>query len=287
MLGMTGAGLLRNSSADDEIPKAPVPADETLLVKAGLVTDCHYADKDAAMNRYYRESVSKLEAAVSTFRDSGVHFVLQNGDLIDGANRARDYIKSMNSVLVQSKIPTHHVLGNHDMESISKPEFLQTVAAAASYYSFEQGGMHFIVLDACYREDNVSYAPGIYDWQNTTIPPLQLEWLRADLTSTQKPTIVFVHHRLDLADDNVYAPASSAKTRRILEESGKVRAVIQGHSHDSTYASINGIHYCTLRALVEGSGAANNAYAILNVFKDGTIRLDGFGAQHTRNLAIA
>jgi len=53
--------------------------------------------------------------------------------------------------------------------------------------------------------------------------------------------------------------ASAPEVRQILEDSGNVSAVFQGHSHQNDYRDINGIHYCTMRAVIEGSGAANNA----------------------------
>lgn len=285
MLGLTSASTLRGVAAagGGEAQKAGVIP----VVKAGLVTDCHYADQDQAMNRYYRESLPKLEQAVNTFRENGVHFTLQNGDLIDGATRAEEYVKRMRGVWAGSKIPHYNVLGNHDTETLSKPQFLEAVGAPASFFSFEQGGIHFVILDACFRQDNVSYEPGKYDWKDTTVPPAQLEWLRADLAGTQKPAVVFVHHRIDLPVGNVYAPASSPQIREILEASGKVRGVFQGHSHENAYSLINGIHYCTLRALVEGMGKASNAFSILNVYADGTLRLDGFFRQQSHALGLA
>ena len=56
--------------------------------------------------------------------------------------------------------------------------------------------------------------------------------------------------------------------RAVLEASGKVLAVFQGHSHKNDLNEINGIHYCTLVAMVEGSGEKNNGYALLDVLAD-------------------
>ena len=43
--------------------------------------------------------------------------------------------------------------------------------------------------------------------------------------------------------------------------------------------AINGIHYCTLVAMVEGSGAENNGFSTMDIFDDGAIRLTGFRQQ--------
>ena len=49
-----------------------------------------------------------------------------------------------------------------------------------------------------------------------------------------------------------------------------------GHSHKNEYRRINVIHYATLAAMVEGSGAANSGYAVLSIYPNGALRLKGF-----------
>jgi alkaline phosphatase len=67
--------------------------------------------------------------------------------------------------------------------------------------------------------------------------------------------------------------------RKILEESGRVLAVFQGHSHQNDLREVGGIHYCVFRAMVEGSGREQNGYAVANFFADGSIRIEGFRQQ--------
>ena len=52
----------------------------------------------------------------------------------------------------------------------------------------------------------------------------------------------------------VIAGVDKGRTGKILHASGKVLAVFQGHHHSGSYSNIAGIHYYTLKALVEGSG---------------------------------
>lgn len=89
--------------------------------------------------------------------------------------------------------------------------------------------------------------------------------------------VVFAHQRLDVSD--AYGVKNNADVRKILEASGQVLAVFQGHSHQNDLHEINNIHYCTLVAMVEGSGAANNGYSLLDLQSDGTLRLSGFSRQ--------
>ena len=64
--------------------------------------------------------------------------------------------------------------------------------------------------------------------------------------------IVFAHQRLDVS--NNHGVKTNSQVRSVLESSGKVLAVFQGHSHQNDVNEIGGIHYCTLVAMVEGSG---------------------------------
>jgi alkaline phosphatase len=67
--------------------------------------------------------------------------------------------------------------------------------------------------------------------------------------------------------------------RKVLEGSGKVIAVFQGHNHHGAYRRINGIPYFTMRGMVEGPGLKNNAYAVVRISPDGAIGIRGFGEQ--------
>ena len=65
----------------------------------------------------------------------------------------------------------------------------------------------------------------------------------------------------------------------MLEETGNVLAVFQGHSHKNDHRQISGIHYCTLVAMVEGDGVASSGYSLMDTFADGTIRIAGYRKQ--------
>ena len=71
-------------------------------------------------------------------------------------------------------------------------------------------------------------------------------------------------------------PGREERVRAILERSGKVLAAFHGHDHAGNHKVINGIHYYTLIAVIEGSGEANNAYALVEVQPDLTIAVTGF-----------
>ena len=75
--------------------------------------------------------------------------------------------------------------------------------------------------------------------------------------------------------------------RQIIEQSGRVLAVFQGHRHDGGYSLIEGIHYYTLKAVVEGPGLENNSYAIVEVRQDMSITITGYRKAVGKQLAPA
>jgi alkaline phosphatase len=187
------------------------------------------------------------------------------------------FVKRMNEPFQALQGPKYYVLGNHCVERLTKTEFLDGVGQQKSYYSFDAGNTHFVVLDACFTSDGKPYGRNNSKWDDSNIPTSQLEWLEADLKSVNKPVIVFAHQRLDVIRQ--MSVKNAADVRKLLETSGKVRAVLQGHSHQNDLQEIGGIHYCTLRAMVEGSGLENNGYSLLDVFDDGALRVTGFAKQ--------
>ena len=254
------------------------------VLKVGLMTDMHYADKDTRGSRHYRETLGKLEEATDQFKDKDLSFVVELGDFIDAAPSVETelrYLKTIDSRFQKVCPQRHYVLGNHCVDTLRKEEFLDVVEQDAANYSFDVGAYHFIILDSCFRSDGLPYGRRNSKWNDANIPDQQLEWLQADLNSTCKKTIVFVHQRLD--NRHNYAVKNAPAVRKILESSGKVLGVFQGHSHKNELQEIGGIHYCTLVAMVEGKETEKNAYSVMDLFPDGSIQLHGFRMQADYN----
>jgi len=251
------------------------------LVRAGLITDLHYADKEPRGSRHYRESLAKLDEAARQFAESQPDFVVELGDLIDAADSVEVELGYLHTIQKQfAALPgrKHCVLGNHCVDMLTKEEFLGAVGQEKSYYSFDVAGVHFVVLDSCFRSDGTPYQRKNFEWTDPNIPAQELEWLKSDLDATASDqVIVFAHQRLDV-DDN-HGVNNAGEVRQLFETSGKVRAVFQGHSHKNDHRLIGGTHYVTLVAMVEGSGEASNGYSTLDVFDDGTLKVSGFRKQ--------
>jgi UDP-2,3-diacylglucosamine pyrophosphatase LpxH len=249
-------------------------------LRIGLITDLHYADRPPSGTRFYRETPAKLSEALERFERDKTEMVIELGDLVDAADSVdgeKEYLRRIVKDLSAAPGQHHFVVGNHCVYTLTKAEFLEVVERERTYYSFDSGNHHFIILDACFRQDGIPYGRKNSQWTDANLSPVELEWLAADLKATAHKAIVFVHQRLDL--DELPGIRNAVAVRQILEQSGKVLAVLQGHYHKNYYREINGIHYCTLAAMIEGSGKENSAYARLDILPDHTLRITGFRTQ--------
>jgi predicted phosphodiesterase len=253
-------------------------------VRFGIVSDSHYADVENLGSRYYRQSLDKMSECIELMNSKNVDFVIELGDLKDQdtpgvEEKTIEYLRTIEKVFQKFNGATYHVMGNHDMDSISKEQFLDNVkntkiSSSRKYYSYDINGLHFIVLDSNYIKDGSDYDHGNFVWTDTNIPKGELAWLTKDLAEARGQVLVFNHQLLDGTGDHYVK--NGGDVRKILEDSGKVLAVFQGHNHQGGYNLINRIHYYTLKAMVEGSGQENNAYAVVEVHPDKTIVVTGY-----------
>lgn len=257
-------------------------------MKFGIFADAHYALKTYA-DRHCHDSIGKLEEAIGIFNNAGLSFVVNMGDSIDGdpdKDVELGYLQKVSDTLSNMHNPLHVVIGNHDLATLTKEEYLEYASSHNSdrYYSFDRGGFHFMILDGNFNEDGSDFSAGNFSWDRCFVPGQQLAWLKADLeVSEARPKVIFIHENLD---NRLYEGAldphvikNHREIRTVLENAGNVAAVFQGHCHTGRYAIIKSIHYITLSALVVGPGRQNNAFAVVELNKDGGIEVEGYGRQ--------
>lgn len=278
-----GAAMLGGSSLARPVLAASGSADS---ISIGIYTDSHYADREHVGTRYYRDSEAKLGTFAQQMKKAKPAFCIMLGDFIDSGptfDEEMGYLRHIEKVYSGFAGKRYHVIGNHDLARFTKKQFMDGAGMKAPHYSFDAGPLHCIVLDANYNADFTPYAAGKFKWTETYVSPAEQEWLRTDLAKTNKKTIAFIHQRLDDEKDP-HGVKNAPAVRRILERSGKVIAVFQGHDHRGHYKCINGIHYHTHRAMVEGPGPENNAFALVTVSTCGKIVVKGYCKQASRKL---
>ncbi len=253
-------------------------------LRFGWITDIHYANAPVRGTRNYAEGISKLREAVELFNRERLDFVIETGDFKDETenpeeNETLKFLSDIEDSFSQFNGPRYHVLGNHDMDSLSKEQFMSKIENTGiknnqTYYYFDRGGVRFVVLDACFTSDGRDYNHNDYSWTDTNIPPEELAWLNEVLQSSKNPVCVFVHQLLDDTGD-LYVN-NSEEIRQLLESSGKVFCVLQGHKHEGDMNVINDILYFTQKAVVDGAGLENNSYSIVTLKKNGDLLIEGY-----------
>jgi len=273
-----GGLTLRGPAWGEDVARKPV-------LRFGVTTDIHYANRPRRGVRHYREAVDKLNEAVGIFNEEKLDFVVELGDFIDqldsDSEQAIERLHAIDKVFSQITCDRHYVIGNHCTAWLTQQQIVENCGAVASYYSFDVERFHFVVVDSCYTRDGSPFHAGLES--RYFIAETQRRWLTDDLAKTDKPTIVLAHQPLGRPRGRASVQNASA-VREILENSEKVLAVFQGHIHRNEYAQLNGIHYCSLAALVDGSGQANNSYGIVSLYEDASIRIQGFHQMQSRDI---
>lgn len=226
-------------------------------VRFGIVADCHYADRPAYLGRDCRSADRRLADCIAAFNALHLDFAVSLGDLKDDSGdvaRTVAALEHVESVFATFDGPRYHVLGNHDMDVLSKEEVLSRIsntgfAKALPRYAFSRGGVRFLVLDANFNADGSDYCRGNFDWRIAVVPEKDKEWLGLELERSREPVVILCHQRLDTSDD--LAVANASEIRAMLERSGKVVAVFTGHHHAGGFSRIGGIPYYTVKGLAE------------------------------------
>lgn len=259
-------------------------SDNENTVRFGLATDSHYAQRPNTEKRYYKDSLSKMNVFAEHMNKAQVDFVIHLGDFKDQdavpvQNNTLKYLRQLELSYQQFDGDTYHVIGNHDVDSITKTQFLENIAntgidSSRSYYSYDQSGYHFVVLDGCFNENGESYAPGNFQWDRSYIPQQQLKWLRKDLEKNTLPTVVFCHQML--FGEGKHAVINASEVREVLEESGDVIASFHGHVHKELHEEINGIQYFSFNGMVDLPGLNGNCYHVLTISPSKGITIEGY-----------
>lgn len=225
-------------------------------MKIGIFTDPHYSSQELTCGvRYNRRSLRKIEQALARFSEQRCDLVICLGDLIDKENdhtKEIDNLKQIAAVIKKYALPFVCVMGNHDGFAFEVDEFYRVLGIDPPS-RLEFNGNHLLFLDACYFENGNHYRPGDSDWTDTCYP--FTDTLKNELDHIKGNVYVFMHQNIDPEIDEYHSLSNAVEIRRILEQSGKVKAVYQGHYHHGNTATHNGIDYITYPAMCQNDEA--------------------------------
>lgn len=233
-------------------------------MKFGVFADAHYAEKEDDGERFFSRAEEKIEKCLRVFRKEQAEFMVCLGDLTDDRGKKeekRKRLEKLQAMIRESGIPFYLVLGNHDTDMMEKNASASPFGVfSGGYGSFDCGGMHFVILDANYGADGRRYTMQDMKWDELYLNEPQLQWLKQDLKGSSRPSVVLVHANLDGrmrdGERDPHVIVNHREVRGILEESGKVVLVLQGHDHGGALTVQRGITYVTAKALVNGAWQA-------------------------------
>jgi predicted phosphodiesterase len=189
-----------------------------------MVSDIHEraADLDSMLGQKY-------------FQD--VDFVVYNGDMLNDFMQLDQVFNGFLDVTVgryAKEKPFLFVRGNHEVRgrfARALPDFFPTVDGRA-YYSFDHGGVHFVVLDSGEdKEDSHEYYNGLVDFQNYRRE--QAEWLKADLGSDacRKAAFRIVFSHIPPRGAEGFAIQDVRRNFEDLANKAGVDLWLSGHTH--------------------------------------------------------
>jgi len=252
-------------------------------MKFAVINDMHVGPKGSGFYKgVQRKLIEEAERLIKSFADqmnNNEHpaFVVNLGDSIEDVNdRETDlaFFDKSRKFLSELKMPSYTLIGNHDVRTLAHSEIADMFGYDEMYYSFNHEGYHFVALSFAMTGNHKVDLGDIF----AEVPEDQLKWLKDDLAKTKKPTVIFMHY--GLADDDMKgnfwfenAPekgllSNRVEVRRILEDSGVVKAVFTAHQHWNRMHEHNGIPYFTVTSLVENfnnDGLPAEAYTIVNI----------------------
>jgi len=222
---------------------SPPPSPKGLTF--GIVSDLHFGTSRA---KIYPNNVKEeyLRNKVTPWVNNNADMLVDLGDRIDRTTGWSTF-NHVNNVLSGIKKPIYFVTGNHEgdvrrnlpVSDIHEPSGLPNqkfpVSDGNYWYSFDMEGYHFIVLNTCQ-----STWSGGFPNDFGPLSDKQVNWLKNDLSNSDKPTVVLVHVPLDpeVWDKDVNSRISnyhsldgSEHYRQILREDGDVIAVFEAHTH--------------------------------------------------------
>ena len=275
---------------------AAEPKPGSPLFRFGAVADCQYCSKTSLL-RKYNLSPKKLTECVEQYNKLDLAFVVHLGDFID---RDFESFNVVSPIFAKLKAPRYHVLGNHDFSvADDKKELVpKRMGLKSRYYEFTHKGWRFIVLDGndvslyAYPKDDPRtkaatafhrrLKAGTPTW-NGGVGGKQLVWLKGRLAVAAKAGergILFCH--FPVHPENIHNLWNHEAVTSLLAEYSCVAAYLNGHNHAGNYGEKSGIHYLTIKGMVD---TLKNSYGVVEVYEDRLV-LKGFGRQEDREMKL-
>jgi len=275
---------------------AESPAGGNYLFRFGAVADCQYCNATSKV-RKYSQSPAKLTACVEHYNKLDLAFVVHLGDFIDRDFSSFDKVVPIYNRL---KAPHYHVLGNHDFSVADDKKALVPAKLGLTdrYYDFVRKGWRFIAIDGndvslyawpkddprtkAAAEFHKSLKPRPASW-NGAVGDQQLKWIESKLQAATKAgerVMLFCH--FPIYPKNGHNLWNDKVLTGLLARYPCVAAYLNGHNHAGNYGQRDGIHYLTLKGMVD---TEESSYSVIEVYPD-RLKVNGYGREMDRDLPL-
>jgi predicted MPP superfamily phosphohydrolase len=282
---------------------------ERPILRLGIIADPQYADADpnADLDRHFRESLGRIEAAIEVFNGRDLDAVVTLGDVIDHG------WENFAPVMALYRRLRHKALflpGNHDfsVDAVHLGDVHRRLGMPAHYHDLLVAGHRLIVLDgseislfappdghprraqAALRLEALT-AEGALNAQrwNGGLGEAQFAWLTDVLDHARddaEPVVILCHYPVTPA--NVHDLWDAPRLLALVAAYPNVRAYLSGHNHAGNTESRSGAggsltHFVTFKGMVDTPD--QTAFAILTLQRD-RLEIEGFGREESRVLGL-
>lgn len=204
------------------------------VVKIGIVTDVHQGPLD--IRPWMRKFVRDMN---NSFKPD---FVVELGDFIGGTENSIKDLIEINEEYSKCNSPRYYVIGNHDIQRISREQFKEIVRINYYWLYFRVKFLHVFIIDAAWGPDLNSGGPTGH------VPKEELNWLKRVLSKVPKnePIILLCHYPIAIFSeptiDNEYELMNLFREHYLI-------ATFTGNHHYGAYREVDGVHHICLHSM--------------------------------------
>lgn len=263
----------------------------------GVIADCQYCNVVGEGQRKYSLSDQKLQTCVNHFNTMDLSYVVHLGDFIDKDWESFDVV---GPIYKQLSMPGYHVLGNHDFSVADdkKASVVRKMGLESAYYHFSSDGWRFIILNGndvsfyAYPAGSDQYLASEKYYTDNKIKSAkwnggvgltQINWLEETLQNAeeQEENVILYCH-FPVYPENPHNLWNAKEVITLLEKYPNVKAYINGHNHDGNYGQKKGIHYLTMKGMVD---TEESAYSVMSI-SENQLEIKGIGREEDQILKI-
>lgn len=216
-----------------------------MRVRFGVMADAHV--------EFMHDGAERVRQFLTVCERERCDFCVDLGDFCPPGEVNAEQKERILSMLKSFPLPFYYILGNHDTDENEKSEVFAYYGCTEQKRSFDRGGVHFVLADACgYREKDTEfeYERGNYRDSRGEVPILtkkELDFLRKDLSEAQYPTVILSHQSLVESRTGIRNPE---KLREVLSAARNgVLLAICGHEHVDRLEKKDGTYYYCLNSM--------------------------------------